>query len=107
MFYLKRVIIIHNIENLFEDILGIFFFFFLDEINNIVVPSNKLSYTLHENLTHFTSYNIELYVCREWLNNKNQESNQNISDCSIQKAMTTAQTSKKGKLINVLWFYMK
>jgi len=43
-------------------------------------------------------------VCREWLTNENKEPNQNISNCSIQKAMTTAQTSKKGKLINILGF---
>lgn len=75
------------------------YIFFLDENKKIVVPSNQLTFTLHENLTHFTSYNIELYVCREWLKNENKEPNQNISNCSIQKAMTTAQTSKKGKLI--------
>lgn len=71
-----------------------------------MVPSNQLTFTLHENLTHFTSYNIELYVCREWLKNENKESNQNISNCSIQKAMTTAQTSKKGKIINVTLFFL-
>ncbi|XP_060876851.1 insulin-like receptor [Metopolophium dirhodum] len=66
-----------------------------NENKKIVVPSNQLTFTLHENLTHFTSYNIELYVCREWLKNEIKEPNQNISNCSIQKAMTTAQTSKK------------
>lgn len=79
--------------------------FALDEHKKIVyVDSNKLSYTLNENLTHFTSYNIELYVCREWsfeevLGNKEHTNtlNPQITNCSLQKAMTTAKTSKKGK----------
>jgi len=39
--------------------------------------------------------------------NEIKEPNQNISNCSIQKAMTTAQTSKKGKLVIFLGFYLK
>lgn len=81
------------------------FVFALDEHKKTVyVDSNKLSYTLNDNLTHFTSYNIELYVCREWSSDEEQGSsdaanslNPQITNCSLQKAMTTAKTSKKGK----------
>lgn len=65
-------------------------------MRTIYVDSHQLRYTLNENLTHFTSYNIELFVCREW--NENEQPNVKISNCSIQKAMTTAKTSKKGKI---------
>lgn len=68
--------------------------YILDEEKKIVVPSSQLSFTLHENLTHFTGYNIELYVCRESLTDIKD---QNTSNCSVQKAMIRAQTSKKGK----------
>jgi len=60
----------------------------------IKVDSSQLTYTLNENLTHFTTYNIELYVCREWVKNEIEYS---VSNCSQQKAMTTAKTSKIGK----------
>lgn len=62
------------------------------------VDSSQLSYTLNENLTHFTTYNIEIYVCRELLKNENIDPNSEVNNCSIQKSMTTAKTSKKGKL---------
>lgn len=66
----------------------------------IIVDSNQLTYTLNENLTHFTTYNIELYVCRELYENEDKDPpNPSISNCSLQKAMTTAKTSKIGKLI--------
>lgn len=60
-----------------------------------------MTYTLKDNLTHFTDYNIELYVCRETHKDENislKSITRGISDCSLQKAMTTAKTSKKGKL---------
>lgn len=63
----------------------------------IKIDSNQLSYTLNENLTHFTIYNIELYVCRELYPNEDPSN----SNCSVQKAMTTAKTSKKGKLPSI------
>lgn len=65
----------------------------------IYVNNNQLTYTLNENLTHYTTYNIELYVCRQRVKNENTESNKKISYCSIQKAMTTVKTSPKGKFI--------
>ncbi|VVC26261.1 Hypothetical protein CINCED_3A024692 [Cinara cedri] len=61
--------------------------------NSVFVDSNTLTYTLKENLTHFTDYNIELYVCREV--HKDENISDGISHCSLQKAMTTAKTSKK------------
>lgn len=64
----------------------------------IYVDSRQLSYTLNENLTHFTTYNIELYVCRELFQNENQDPNVVINNCSVQKAMTSAKTKKKGKV---------
>lgn len=60
------------------------------------VDSSQLSYTLNENLTHFTTYNIEIFVCREVLKSELKDPNAQISNCSIQKSMTTAKTSKKG-----------
>lgn len=59
-----------------------------------------MSFTLNENLTHFTDYNIELYVCREFHDGEYvlyKSVSRSISACSLQKAMTTAKTSKKGK----------
>lgn len=68
-------------------------------MKEIEVDSSQLSYTLNVNLTHFTTYNIELYVCRELYLNEDKTQNPPISACSIQKAMTTAKTSKIGKSI--------
>lgn len=67
----------------------------------IYVNSSQLTYTLNENLTHFTSYNIELYVCREWLKDEGniKDPNPVTNNCSTQKVMTTALTSKKGNYI--------
>lgn len=74
-------------------------FVFIDENMKVIrVDSRQLSYTLNENLTHFTTYNIELYVCRELFQNENQDSNVVINDCSVQKAMTSAKTKKKGNV---------
>lgn len=63
----------------------------------IDVPSNQLSYTINQNLTHFTTYNIELYVCREV--QKDEDELSLLTNCSVQKAMTTAKTKRKGKTI--------
>lgn len=67
-------------------------------MKEIRVDSRQLSYTLNDNLTHFTTYNIELYVCRELLQNENQDPNVAVNDCSVQKAMTSAKTKKKGEV---------
>lgn len=78
-----------------------FQFFFLDDnIRQILVDSHQLTYTLNENLTHFTTYNIELYVCRELYIGEDRDSRPD--NCSVQKAMTTAKTKKKG---NISYFY--
>lgn len=68
----------------------------------IRVDSSQLTYTLNENLTHFTTYNIELYVCREWDENEIKDSG---GYCSVQKAMTTAKTSKIGKKIIFIYVF--
>lgn len=65
-------------------------------MKEVYVDSNQLEYTLNENLTHYTTYNIELYVCRQKVKNEKTDSNKEISNCSIQKAMTTVKTSPKG-----------
>ncbi|XP_050440178.1 insulin-like receptor [Adelges cooleyi] len=54
-----------------------------------IVPSDILQYTIKDNVTHFTTYNIELYVCR--LSNKNETAHL----CSTRKAMTSGKTLKK------------
>lgn len=72
---------------------------FLDDFMKVIyVNSSQLTYTLNDNLTHFTSYNIELYVCREWLKDEGNINDPNpvTNNCSTQKVMTTALTSKKG-----------
>jgi len=62
----------------------------------IKVDSSQLIYTLNDNLTHFTTYNIEIYACREWEKNEVRDL---IGNCSVQKVMTTGKTSKIGKQI--------
>lgn len=65
-----------------------------DKKKTIQVESSQLKYTLNENLTHFTMYNIELTVCREW--HHQELNNSKIGACSEQKALITVSTSKKG-----------
>lgn len=66
-------------------------------MQEISVSSRQLSYKINQNLTHFTTYNIELYACRESL--KDEDAISLLTSCSVQKAMTSAKTSRKGKTI--------